>query len=456
MTTSTQASSAATEEQEPLAEVIPEPAYVRTETPNGVPLFIIAHEAAFDQIESQENCPPIYFCLMGLERSNNETIPSKRIEWSEPALFKRIARSATGNGLIRHPNTDNLGMVTMKESAYWELPPIPLEMVRKLEAFFRAAYRKHTSEAIVMLTYDPDYRDQPDASDGWGILVPKQVNNAGHCKYEWDSVMEDKPEHVDIIGSVHSHPNMSAFASHTDEEDMMNWDGLHITCGWQNSKNNGAAEWFIEYQLNNRRFEFTPAQVFEVVGDSSEFEDEDGWLDKIEKQTSQYGSGGKALGAGSSSTTRTGSPSTGGAASRRSPSQQFAAFFRDLHNSKRPTGCPDIVKNTLIVPLLPTDEGICPVCDEPLGEMSKVNRRCTACFTYVLLDGEKPEAILEARRGRYGGIPYLPGLEYLMGREGSADVVLWDRDPSDPEDHKKATTEKLWTPGKAEGGTATA
>lgn len=442
MTTATSTAS----EQEALPEVIPDPAYVRTETPNGVPLFLIAHPAAFDQIESQEDCPSIYFVLMGLEQTKGSG--TTKIEWSEPTLFKRIARSAVGNGLIKHPITDGLGLATMDERAYWTLPMIPLDMVRKLEGFFRAAYKKHGSEAIVMLTYDPEFAESENPAGGWGILVPKQVNSSGHCKYEWDSVMEDKPPHVDIVGSVHSHPNMSAFASHTDGEDQYNWDGLHITIGWMNSKNNGEAEWHVEFQLNNRRFEFGTDQVFETVQETNEFEDDAGWLDRIEKQTTTY------AGKGSGTTGRTGSYPTGsrtGSASGRRPTTEYAAFFRDKHNSKRPNGCPDLVKNTVLVDLLEADKGSCPVCDQPLGEMGVRNRRCTACFTYLLVAGESPEDLLQARRSRYGGIPYVPGLEYLMNREGGCPVILWERE----EDGSKKGTDILWTPPKAKGGSGT-
>lgn len=447
MTTATPAASSTA--VEPLPEAIPDPAYVRSEFPNGVPLYIIRHEAAFDQIESQEGSPSIYFCLLAHGRDNGETNALKRVTWEEPAIFKRIARSAIGHGLIRVNSAANLDLTSMKESAYWSLPAIPIEMVTELENFFRAAHKKHGSEAIVMLTYDPAYADEENKEEGWGFLVPDQENNAGHCHYEWDSVMQEKPPHVDIVGSMHSHPGMSAFASHTDAEDQLDWDGLHITIGWMNSKNNGAAEWHIEYQLNNRRFEFKPSDVFEIEGDKLEWDDPKGYLDKIKKKSyAPKATGGLTTLSGRSTSPTTGA---GGTSNRPTPSSAYSGFFRDKHNSARPTGCPDLVKNTVIAQLLADDDDDCPVCDEALGEFSIKSHRCTACFTYLLLPGEEPADIPKARAARYGGIPYVPGLEFLIDREGACPVVTWTRDP-DPE--KKATSKIIWqpeSPGKALG-----
>jgi hypothetical protein len=99
--------------------------------------------------------------------------------------------------------------------------------------------------------------------EGWGVLVPEQSNTAAHCKYDADSIALIKPEDVLIVGSVHSHPEMSAYASGTDHADQADFDGLHITYGWQKSQNNGATQYHLELQMAGTAYSLKPEDVFE-------------------------------------------------------------------------------------------------------------------------------------------------------------------------------------------------
>jgi hypothetical protein len=147
----------------------------------------------------------------------------------------------------------------LKEACDYHMPLMPFELVEKMDEFFRLVHTQHGTESIVILTYDTT----KEGSDGWGVLVPTQTNTASHCKYDADSIAEIKPDHVMIVGSVHSHPDMPAYASGTDHQDQADFDGIHITYGWQKSANNGATQYHIELQMGGETYVLSPEQVFE-------------------------------------------------------------------------------------------------------------------------------------------------------------------------------------------------
>lgn len=149
--------------------------------------------------------------------------------------------------------------ITVSPLAHYNMPLIPHVIVDKLDQFFRLVDAQHGTESIVMLTYDLN----KEGSDGWGILVPDQENTAAHCNYDPHSVAEVKPDNVMIVGSVHSHPHMSAYASGTDHADQADFDGIHITYGWQKSVNNGATQYHIELQMAGQAYTLKPEDVFE-------------------------------------------------------------------------------------------------------------------------------------------------------------------------------------------------
>ena len=131
-----------------------------------------------------------------------------------------------------------------------------------------------------MLTYDMTMT----GSEGWGILVPDQTNTSIHCNYDPHSIATIKPDNVMIVGSVHSHPGMSAYASGTDHKDQADFDGIHITFGWQKSVNNGATQYHIEMQMAGKAYTLQPDDVFEdYVVERSPDPEVVGWTDKVKK-----------------------------------------------------------------------------------------------------------------------------------------------------------------------------
>jgi len=103
----------------------------------------------------------------------------------------------------------------VKETLDWTAEKMPWALIEKTLEFFRAVYMKYQAEAIVLLTYD----------DGvWDISVPKQIVKSAHLRYR-------SVDKVTPAGTIHSHCNMGAFFSGTDDKDVTDFDGLHIVLG---------------------------------------------------------------------------------------------------------------------------------------------------------------------------------------------------------------------------------
>lgn len=112
------------------------------------------------------------------------------------------------------------GLPRLESKVNFTAARIPLELVRRVVAWFQAVYAKYHSEAVGYLYYR-------QADGAWDFMPPAQVVSAGSAKYDrppkWDGWM--------VAGTIHSHGNMGAFHSGTDEADEASFDGVHITVG---------------------------------------------------------------------------------------------------------------------------------------------------------------------------------------------------------------------------------
>ena len=111
---------------------------------------------------------------------------------------------------------------TQETAIELKLPAISSVVMTKVWAFFKAVYKKHGSEAAVLIHYSPEL--------GWNLTVPKQVVSYSHVDYE----MTDRIDGYVFVGTMHSHSSMSAFHSGTDVRDEAQVDGIHITLGNMN------------------------------------------------------------------------------------------------------------------------------------------------------------------------------------------------------------------------------
>lgn len=100
------------------------------------------------------------------------------------------------------------------------LPPIPEPLTRDIVRFFAWVYGRYYTEAMITLHYNDEKR-------GYRIYVPKQKVSGNHIDYD---TPENMPDEV-LIGTLHSHCDMSAFHSEVDRHDEKSFDGIHGVFG---------------------------------------------------------------------------------------------------------------------------------------------------------------------------------------------------------------------------------
>ena len=253
--------------------------------PNGAPCFLANNIDICDQIESLGF--QIYYLIAHKGTKVNTTTsykagaPATNVQNTtySSKMFK-VVNNFVGRAVCEVEEDFGPDLVVLKEEAHYTMPAIPHVIVDKLDEFFRLVHAKHGTESIVLLTYDTT----KEGSEGWGILVPEQTNTSTHCKYDPDSIVDIKEDNVMIVGSVHSHPEMPAYASGTDHSDQADFDGLHITYGWQKSVSNGATQYHLELQMGGTSYTLTAKDVFEDFIPNKEPDPEViGWSDKVKK-----------------------------------------------------------------------------------------------------------------------------------------------------------------------------
>lgn len=375
---------------------------------NGLPCFIGNLQDICDIVEGLGF--QVYYVVATKKFSYEEGTTTKVTKTGyAPSVFKVVTSIVSRAVVVADPA--ELSFDTLEPTAWFTLPRIPYELVKKMDDFFRAVHDKYHTESIVLLTYDPDFLEAEIPSQGWGILVPDQTNTAADCSYEPESIVDDKPEHVYIVGSAHSHPEMSAYASGTDHKDQADFDGVHITYGWRKNMNNGATEYHIELQVQGHPFLLTPEQVFEDRPLDPPAADVETWVEKVSKKTynttTTTSSGYMGVGSGSQ-----------GYAGGTSSYGNYGAF-----KPTAPPGCPSLDSNTVIAELLSPNEKKCPWCETTLLNVDIDKRRCMACHAYVCLPGETLEEIFEART-KSGVITY----EMDVARKPFKPIIVWRRE----------------------------
>ena len=262
--------------------------------PNGAPCFIANnYDVVDDYCDTVESFGfQIYYIITDKETSKTVQvkndkgimIPTEVYDYT-PAIFK-VVNNFTGRAVMESKEPFGTSFCPVKEIAEYTMPSIPRIIIDKLDEFFRLVHAQHGTESIVILTYDTT----KEGSDGWGVLVPEQENNSVHCKYDNDSIAAIKPDHVMIVGSVHSHPDMPAYASGTDHEDQADFDGVHITYGWQKSVNAGATQYHLELQIGGSNYILKPEDVFEYNPPPTKDPDPEvlEWSSKVKKVSPPY------------------------------------------------------------------------------------------------------------------------------------------------------------------------
>ena len=142
------------------------------------------------------------------------------------------------------------GLQGQAEEVQWKLPRVPGAVLQRVVGLFREVYRRHKSEAIVLLFYDP-------ASGEYGLGVPEQYVAGGHLRY----VPGETPPGQIRVGTIHSHAEADAFHSPVDDGDEEHDDGLHVTVG----NLDGTFSLSCSLVVDGRRFALRTRDIFGPV-----------------------------------------------------------------------------------------------------------------------------------------------------------------------------------------------
>lgn len=111
-----------------------------------------------------------------------------------------------------------------------KLPKVPGRIVGQALTFFRKVFEKYHAEAYVTLLYSGKLSQ-------YRLWCPKQKVSAMSVNYD----RTDQPDFADrqandwqMVGTIHSHCDFSAYHSGTDVGDEATFDGIHITLGHVN------------------------------------------------------------------------------------------------------------------------------------------------------------------------------------------------------------------------------
>jgi hypothetical protein len=327
-------------------------------------------------------------------------VPSK--ETFRTQIFK-VVNNIVGHSVTPTKDVSVSYFDTYKQEAFYTMPPIPRVIVNKLDEFFRTVDAAHGTEAIVLLTFDTTKED----SSGWGVLVPDQQNTSAHCNYDPLSIVDAKPDHVLIVGSVHSHPHMAAYASGTDHKDQADFDGLHITFGWQESVNNGSTQYHIEMQMSGSTYTLKPKDVFEQYTISTEPDPEVlEWTGKVKKALPPTSWGVTHTAPAQTRTTQTPkvtTPKTHTASSDSLAKVSSDPVIEDFANKYYYEIRPDLSLDSLglvigeVDPLYNglTTEHFCPCCEAVVDSDDLWSGYCWSCDIPICLQNESMSIIYD-------------------------------------------------------------
>lgn len=312
----------------------------------------------------------------------------------------------------------------LEEECTYTMPLIPLDIVNKLDEFFRLVHSQHGTESIVILTYDTTKK----GSEGWGVLVPEQTNTAAHCKYDADSIASIKPDNVMIVGSVHSHPEMAAYASGTDHEDQADFDGIHITYGWQKHVNNGATQYYAELQMAGKNYKLDIEDVFETVTLAKDPDPEVvEWSTKVKKAFPPYQGGSSLQPATTHHSTSSDNTTTGKQAGgfRSDVTRNILLSGTNYHSAIKDLGLPADSVIIAEVDLGLNGSGHCLVCEYPVDEKILSFGRCDVCDSPLASTEDHVSTIVE-KVEQYLVDYYLPFTTpvYLFSQDNGKPLIM--------------------------------
>lgn len=147
-----------------------------------------------------------------------ELIQSKFAYILDASGWKLYKRNGVSTAVIKVDFVS--GLASLEQKINFQARKLPLELIRKVTAWFKAVFLNYRSEAVGYLYYQP-------STGEWQFVPPTQTATGASANYE----EAPKLEGWQVVGTIHSHGSMSAFHSGTDDADEKNFDGVHITVG---------------------------------------------------------------------------------------------------------------------------------------------------------------------------------------------------------------------------------
>jgi len=157
------------------------------------------------------------FPIVAIDESTAEDVAMPAFIVARDGLYLR-KRSLLGISQVQVDVVDHLPPAD--EYLEYALPKIPASLMGRVVGLFAAVWRMQKSEALVLLTWD---------GSAFGLIVPDQRAGAASVQHRLEPA--DVPIGVQLVGSIHSHGSMGAFASLTDEADEADFDGIHAVVG---------------------------------------------------------------------------------------------------------------------------------------------------------------------------------------------------------------------------------
>jgi PRTRC genetic system protein A len=138
-------------------------------------------------------------------------------------------------------------------------PKLKASTLETIVGFFWRVYELHRSEAVVLLLWDLKEKR-------YRLCIPPQEASVWQSRSGRRSPQDVRyrvpalPPGQLLVGDIHSHCNMGAFASHQDAMDEIHRDGVHAVVGRIEDE---PPEFHVELAIDGHRFQLEPGQLFE-------------------------------------------------------------------------------------------------------------------------------------------------------------------------------------------------
>src|SRR5881394_2125121 len=175
----------------------------------------------------------------------------KSMEWPKDKMFYILSRD--GLFLCRNhewfrscvPAKPGPGELESQEKfASVNYPTIPRALIEKAVGFFRRIEKDHGWEAALIIVWNRHNQELE-------LICPEQKNGFGSVSYDIPKL----PQHLALIGDIHSHPDFSPTPSTIDEGDELQRPGLHIIAGYITGKWEKQLQFYCAAVVDGERFE---------------------------------------------------------------------------------------------------------------------------------------------------------------------------------------------------------